>query len=267
MSEAESAIVRAVHRRVAGATVILAGSRATGGAAEGSDYDVVVGVPWARLPLTLRPLARASDELSRELGVPVSVNPVPEARLRRPPRNLFLWKLHAEGRVLAGTPLGPAPPFIATQSARRSYALSAAIFVLADPESARARAKAARHLAQLRLLERGEYDSAPAAGATAALADEIAAAAAGPGLGPALLVNARYAVLSAARGRARFRALGLRGSVEAALADSALELLHGDAAAARTALPRFLRPGGDDWGSVRDVVVAEWPAAHPVLAL
>jgi hypothetical protein len=71
----------------------------------------------------------------------------------------------------------------------------------------------------------------------------------------ALRTNARYALLAALRGRVRLRAATSVSPIDRRLADVAVEL-------ARAAdNPRFA-----SWPALRDLVLAEWPDAHPLLA-
>lgn len=307
----EEAIVAAARGAVGDAPVLLCGSRATGEAAPGSDWDVVVLLARGRVLRAARPLARAAAELERQLGAPVALRPAPAARLRSTD-NLFLWKARREGRLLAAPPgyrLPPAEAPALSAAAERSYLLSALLFLLGTvepeqlagqlPPAARSGArKALLHIAQLRLLRSGRY--APRLGEALAEAGEarlteIGAALDRPeawlalrdaivaeleGLPPrsSRLGNARYAVLSAVGGRSRWRAAASSRPVEARLASAALLLLRAVgadggideelAARASQALPPSLRPAGpQSWQKLRDRVVSEWPAAHPVLAL
>jgi predicted nucleotidyltransferase len=169
--DARTAIVTALARRVRARAVILCGSRATGAARPDSDYDVLVVLPVYAIPWRLGALDAAAHELEAVLGAPVSINPVPSFRLRRPGRTLLVWKARAEGVVLAGdVPARPrtTPPPLTAQAAR-SYALSGLRYLIANVEPAdgvvdrgtpRLAAdvrKALLHAAQLRLLERGRY--------------------------------------------------------------------------------------------------------------
>jgi len=169
-ADPSTAIVTAIARRTNTRAVILCGSRATGGAQPDSDYDVLAVMPLLAVPLRLAHLHAAARELESELGVPVSINPLPSFRLRRPGRTLLVWKALTEGVVLAGDAFtgGTEVPLLTAQAAR-SYALSGLRYLLAhvDPDappsgwgSARVAAdvrKALLHAAQLRLLAAGRY--------------------------------------------------------------------------------------------------------------
>lgn len=171
-ADLSTAIVTAIARRTNTRAVILCGSRATGGAQPDSDYDVLAVMPLLAVPLRLAHLDAAARELESELGVPVSINPLPSFRLRRPGRTLLVWKALTEGVVLAGDAFtgGTEVPLLTAQAAR-SYALSGLRYLLAhvDPDmppsgwgSARVAAdvrKAVLHAAQLQLLTRGRYAS------------------------------------------------------------------------------------------------------------
>lgn len=83
--------------------IILTGSRATGqGLAPDSDYDLVAVMDTIQVPFYLNKLKRLEANLSRELGVEVSLNPLPKFRLRRAKGNLYLFKLKHEGVTLWG---------------------------------------------------------------------------------------------------------------------------------------------------------------------
>ena len=171
---AAARIVSEVTRRVGSVPVLLAGSRAIGTAHADSDYDVVVVLPLRRVPRAAPRLTEAAKVLSASLAVPVSVNPIPAFRLRRPGGNLFAGKLLAEAVVLAAPPgwsLGRQPLTGVTTFAACSALLSAVRGLLevfdtsvmtGGPAPAQARGalrKAALHIAQVRLLRSGLYAS------------------------------------------------------------------------------------------------------------
>jgi predicted nucleotidyltransferase len=93
----------------------------------------------------------------------------------------------------------------------------------------------------------------------------------------ALSTNLRYAVLARLRGRNRMRCILFRRPVDHLLADAMCELLHeirrdglkrlGSATSAgeplRSVVGKGLRP---DWFAARDVILREWPDAHPLAA-
>jgi predicted nucleotidyltransferase len=169
----EAIIVDRIERAVRADAVILCGSRVTGDAVPASDYDVFVVVPSLRIPAALRELPCAASDLSKALGVTVSLNPLPRFRLHRPGRTFIVWKALHEGRVLSGRRPGvsedgamPDDP----SEASSSYALSGIHYLLLlDPhdlakdvlptETSRGVQKALLHAAQLELLARGRYAS------------------------------------------------------------------------------------------------------------
>jgi predicted nucleotidyltransferase len=169
----DAAIVDAVRRVVDADGVILCGSRATGEARDDSDHDVYVVVSTRRLPSTIGALRDTASALELELGVPVSLNPLPRFRLRRPGRSYLVWKTIAEGRVLDDRRL-PAlelrPPSD-VDHARASYAISGLRYLVAHlqpkmlgrsvlpPGLERDVRKALLHAAQLQLLALGRYAS------------------------------------------------------------------------------------------------------------
>jgi predicted nucleotidyltransferase len=179
--DACASIVEEIERRTRVRAVVLCGSRATGRALNDSDYDVLVVVPTAGVPFVLPKLRAAGVALTARLGVPVSVNPLPSFRLRRPGRTLLVWKALTEGKVLAGAVRPPAPRVPALgPTAARSYALSGLRYLVEhlDPGDLRGGrlsetvahdvTKALLHGLQLRLLGEGRYASSFAA-ATAML--------------------------------------------------------------------------------------------------
>ncbi|MGH7425532.1 MAG: nucleotidyltransferase family protein [Candidatus Methylomirabilales bacterium] len=240
----EQVIVEAVTSAVGSKPVILCGSRATGEAVPASDYDLLVVLPLYRIPFDLPRLSEASERLAARLGVPVTVNPLPAFRLRRPGRSLLIWKLRREGRILSAPPgfdLGRIGKPNLTKEATSSYALSGIRFLLAGiqpeelvrgplrPEVAQAVRKALLHAVQLRLLRQGGYASRLADALAGLEPDEeaemseLARAAdrpdswfrvrdllvpevdqGGGSHGRALLANLQYLLLSAVRGRPRY---------------------------------------------------------------
>lgn len=300
----ERLIAAAVRQSVGDVPVILCGSRATGTGGPSSDFDVLAVLPWRRVPRSIRTLGALSARLSGELGVPVSVNPLPARRLRRHV-NLFLWKVAHEGRVLwsppgfalprAGRPpSGEKVRFSCLMSALHTLLLGADATPHAREDAAD---KALSMLAQTRLLTPGRR-AATLAHADAELRRvgddprELRAAPdgwsricsrvlteistlSGPGAATAALVNLRYAALALLHGRRRFRVALSPRPVDRRLADVAVELARAiessepDPArvdSARRLLPRSLRPpAGSSWTAVRDVVLQEWPDAHPLL--
>jgi predicted nucleotidyltransferase len=168
----EAQIVEALKFEVRPDAVILCGSRATGDAVATSDYDVLVVLPSLRVPREVAKLSRIGDELSRTLGAPVSVNPLPRFRLRRPGRSFLVWKALHEGRELSsrgaliarrdGMPTD-------REAASTSYAVSGIRYLLSDlepqqlgadrlpPDVSRGVRKALLHAAQLHLLGSGRY--------------------------------------------------------------------------------------------------------------
>src|SRR5438105_11001160 len=78
----ERLIVAAVRHTLGDVPVILCGSRATETGRPLSDFDVLVVLAWWRTPLAIKRLRPLSVRLAADLGVPVTVNPLPERRLR-----------------------------------------------------------------------------------------------------------------------------------------------------------------------------------------
>jgi predicted nucleotidyltransferase len=170
----ERVIVNTIEEALGRRPLILCGSRATGEAYDRSDYDVLVVVPTPRIPFLLRRMNRAAERLERELGLPVSINPLPPLRLRRPGRSLLPWKIRLEGKVLASPPgfrLGAVTSPRMSEAMRSSYAMAGIRYLIQDlsPEQLghavlpiqleRAVRKALRHAVQLRLLRTGRYAS------------------------------------------------------------------------------------------------------------
>jgi predicted nucleotidyltransferase len=309
-------IVEAVNAVVGRVPVVLGGSRATGQHTAESDYDVVVVVAAPRVPFALRQLARVARSLSVELGVGVSINPLPASRLKRSGSNLLLWKLCREGLLLDAPPGFRLPTVsepITSDGPAISYLLSAALYLIEELDPGHLRAdelppamqrnvrKALLHVAQVELFRQGRH-AAGLGGALLALGDrrleavaeaadgwagwfgvrselvrELAQRSVRPGIGRSVWRNVQYATLSRVRGRPRWWAMAHRRSVEVSLADAIVALTCavepdgriGPTAlqAAAAALPAPLRPPAPSWRQLRDVVVAEWKSAHPLLSL
>jgi Nucleotidyltransferase domain len=282
-TEAEGRVASVVTDALGDRPLLLCGSRALGTAHARSDYDVVVVLPARSVPLRLRRLKPLADRLASELGAPISVNPLPESRLRKS-RSLYVWKLRREARILAAPGsfgLGEAGPAPLGVSNEFSYLASASLYLLSslsatgDPRMVASGAevvehgvrKCLLHLAQLRLMRQGRYASSleEAVGALGdrrlarlaaasgedrlfAVRDELAAELDGvlPGIEAVdvLATNARYAALAALRGRNRVRALLLRRRIDALLVETAGMLLGA------------IRPGGEvDGARVPDALV------------
>lgn len=286
LQRSDEVIVSSVRDVFGEVPVLLCGSRAAGTSTSSSDYDLLVGMPARRIPFALRRLGALGATLTGELDAPVSVNPLPLGLLRRRP-NLFVWKLRREARVLSPEggftlPAAGAPPL--DDTVRFSYLMTALLQLLsvADQDGdrrERAVRKALLHVAQLRLWEQGTYpltleealsalDGDVLAGAASRAASlegwsearslvvaELAALRFRRRVLKGLRTNVRYAVLAALRGRLRLRAAASLSPIDRRLADVAIEL-------ARAAdSPRFA-----SWPALRDLVLAEWPDAHPLLA-
>jgi predicted nucleotidyltransferase len=286
-SAQERLIIAAINHVLGEVPVILCGSRAAGTSTTASDYDLLVAIPRRRIPFALHRLGELATTLTDELAAPVSVNPLPLGVLRRQP-NLFLWKLRREARVLLPEhgfelSVAGAPPL--DDDARFSYLMTALLHLLsvadlaqADDRRERAVRKALLHVAQLRLWSKGAYpltleealeqldderiaEPASRAGSLEAwnearslVVAELAALRPRRDLLKAVRTNARYAVLAALRGRLRVRAAASLRPIDRRLADVAVGLAAVDG-------PRFA-----SWPAIRDLVLAEWPDAHPLLA-
>lgn len=194
-------IVSAVTEAVGAAQVFLIGSRATGEALAWSDCDISVVLPSRKILTAGRRFPAVAAALSRNLGVPVSINPVPKFLFDRARHNLYLLKIRAEGVRLdadasagadamfaaPGCDTSPAPVVEewntcspASHRAEISYLLSAVHGLLqgVEPHSmlqgsldARAEAavrKAQTQFAQSCLLSTGQYVASSAAAVTMA---------------------------------------------------------------------------------------------------
>lgn len=293
-SSVEEHLANAIAARTGTRDILLCGSRAVGNACDESDYDVLVALPRRRIAFVLPRLAQLSRTLSSELGVSVTVNPLPSKGLRARRPNLFTWKLLQEARPLAGsTELRTVPPIVLSPRARFSYLASALWYLIedavGDTRPGRGEEKARLHLAQLQLLDRGEYAStlgqALAAsvdprlrvrsweGTRALVLAELQPLLRDGVLGGALRVNSRYAVLAALRGSIRFTTALRRLPVDVVLVRALVLLAEAVDAPAndssnRTAstLPRPLRPSTRAWPDLVAAIRKEWPSAHPLLA-
>jgi hypothetical protein len=257
-------IVEAVDAAVGRVPVVLGGSRATGQHTAESDYDIVVVLAAFRVPFVIRQLARVAHSLSVQLGVDVTINPLPASRLKRSGSNLLLWKLCREGLLLDAPPgfrLPMASEPIDGDRPAISYLLSAALYLIEELDLADLRAdtlspamqrnvrKALLHVAQVELYRRGRH----AAGLEAALdalgshhlravaeasnlpdgwfgvrrelLRELRRRSARSSLGRSVSRNLLYAALSALRGQARWWAVAATRSIESGFADAIIALL------------------------------------------
>jgi hypothetical protein len=309
-------VVRAIHGAVGPAPVILAGSRATGSWDAASDYDLVVVLPLTRIPRAMGRLPGAREQLEKILGAPVSLNPLPSRHASRCGSNLFVWKLYREGTLLTspGTFSFDCPGrFVVTPTSAYSYLMTAVFWLLdasGSPEPigswpqdmvGRGVKKALLHVAQLRLLRLGRYETTLERALEALQDEEIARLASesqdprswyatrtlllgelrgvrpSGGVGRALVRNAQYAVLSRLRGRGRWRALARLHPVERDLGRAAIGLLcavddggevrPGGLIGAVTHLPSWIGVPCGDWRRLREALHAEWASAHPLMGL
>ncbi|HZU19953.1 MAG TPA: hypothetical protein VE982_01915 [Gaiellaceae bacterium] len=299
MTAAEQRVVETLEAALGRRRVLLCGSRAVGSSTAGSDYDVLVALPLPWIPFAIPKLAKLSRTLSAELGVGVTINPLPSRALRRRKPNLFAWKIARESVQLSGAACVRPAEGLPTLSdpAKFSYLASALWYLLDDvtdegPAAGRGEQKARLHLAQLRLLEQGRYASM-LEDAVTATGDErlrmgswlatrdLVLASLRPLLAPqsrrrAFVVNVRYATLSALRRRMRFASALASQPVDAAVASSILLLAEAIGADERQArrcvrlaaelLPRGARPATPTWRAVLEAARGEWPSAHPLLA-
>jgi predicted nucleotidyltransferase len=280
-------IVEAVNAVVGRVPVVLGGSRATGQHTAESDYDVVVVVAAPRVPIALRRLARVARSLSVELGVGVSINPLPASRLKRSGSNLLLWKLCREGLLLDAPPGFRLPTVsepITGDGPAISYLLSAALYLIEELDPAHLRAdelppamqrnvrKALLHVAQVELYRQGLHAASLEAALNAlgrrhlqAIAEDSSLSDAWFGvrrellgelrqllvrsnLGRSVSRNLQYAVLSALRGHARWWAIAQTSSIERGFADAIIALLCA------------IEPGGRISASQLQVAVTAIPA-------
>ena len=103
----ESIIVELVTSRVKVKSIILIGSRAVGEMAPDSDFDILLVMGSISTILNLSKIKRIERELAARLKAPVSLNPLPNYRIKRSLGNLFLFKVKHEGKVLFGENILP----------------------------------------------------------------------------------------------------------------------------------------------------------------
>lgn len=300
-----SVIVAEVVDALGEVTVLLLGSRALGTAAPSSDVDVAVVDTLGRCASCVGRLPALQARLTRLLGVPVSVNPIPASRLTGATNSLYRYKVRHEAVVLHsanGFTLAAPGSVGVSRFSSASYVLSAILAVLeavpSDPAASAASGpalthavrKAVLHVAQLRLLDRRRYASTLdraltdlGDGALTSLADAADApdalgrvralllheAAARPLEMPrwkAPLRNAQFALIAQRRGRPSWRrAMSLR-SVECSVATQLVALL-----AELPSDPDHLAGAGvtmsASWCARRDAVATAWHDAHPLAGL
>jgi hypothetical protein len=262
--DSDRAIREEVCRAVGRATILLAGSRATGEATDDSDYDVVVVLPALRIPLAMPRLRRAQIALEQRLRADVCLNPMPAVVLSHPGRNLFVWKMLCEPRIIAarnGFSVAQPGRVPVTAEVSFSYLLSAVLYLIdpLDPTMLAGQRlpravgagvrKALLHVAQLRVFRSGrstwrleEAIDLLEDATLARIAREPTRTSAWLACRSAILVelgprpprlamlhavarNAQYAVLASMRGTRRWRAaVGLR-AVDRRLSVVAVRLL------------------------------------------
>jgi hypothetical protein len=264
-TQAERLIVEAVGDCVGRRyPVLMWGSRATGDAAEHSDYDLFVVPPARKVPFAMRPLEARARSLESRLGVSVSLNPLPRVLLRRSRTRLSLWKLRQEARVLAapsGFELDNRCTYVPDEAAAFSYLMSAVVYLIEPledlselsgdrlrPELQRGVRKALLHATQLQLLEQRRYatrladaleqlndeelvrlaNTLDVPATWFALRDRLLAVLPPPNRigrrGRGLVVNAQYAALAAIAGTPAWRAAFSGRRIDARLAEAAIAL-------------------------------------------
>jgi predicted nucleotidyltransferase len=268
----DDSIREEVRRAVGQTTIFIAGSRATGDATEDSDYDVVVVLSALHIPFAMPRLRRAQLALEERLCADVCVNPMPPVVLSHPERNLFVWKMLREPRVIAardGFSVSPPGRPPVSDEISFSYLLSAVLYLIdpLDPTmlagqrlpravSAGVR-KALLHVAQLRLFRSGRSAVRLEEAIDLLQDDTLARISQEPARPPAWLAcrsaviaelgprpprlatsraaarNAQYAVLASMRGTPRWRAAASLRAVDRRLSVLAVRLLSA------------VRPGGD----------------------
>jgi predicted nucleotidyltransferase len=298
----EELIVSSVHAALGPRPVILCGSRATGEASADSDYDVFVVVHTANVPVVMRRLRGVAGTLESRLHAPVTLNPLPAFRLRRPGKSLLVWKLRREGKVLAAPPtfeLGAAGEPLPSPEAMSSYALSGIRALIADLRPSeleqsplaghvqRSVRKATRYAVQLELLRQGDYVSSLDQVCGTEAEDWFSArdrlleyvVARDDGVTKTVVSNVQFLALASLRGsRPPVRMLGARGGVGASLEQAAVALATAVQAngvvddalvsAAAQSIPRALWPAGElRWDMLRDVVESNWANANPLVGL
>ena len=95
-------IYTTLNQEISPESVILSGSRATGGADATSDYDIVVWLSTWKAILYYIKLKRLESKLADLLKTSVTVNPLTPF-VSKQDNNLFLLKLRLEGVVLSGS--------------------------------------------------------------------------------------------------------------------------------------------------------------------
>lgn len=84
-------------------SIILCGSRATGiGITKYSDYDILIVMKTCTVPLYLPKLKKIEKILCQNLGINITINPLPMFRIKNAKGNLFLFKVKREGITLYG---------------------------------------------------------------------------------------------------------------------------------------------------------------------
>jgi predicted nucleotidyltransferase len=83
-------------------SIIIVGSRATGNHHESSDYDLIVVMNVIQAAMRIKRVKRIQQQLSDQLGISLSINPLTSIQLRRTKGSLFFYKVKKEGVTLMG---------------------------------------------------------------------------------------------------------------------------------------------------------------------
>tara|TARA_Y100000590_G_C15721339_1_gene1013640 strand:- start:1887 stop:3011 length:1125 start_codon:yes stop_codon:yes gene_type:complete len=83
-------------------SIIIIGSRATGNHHESSDYDLIVVMNIIQAVMRIKRIKRIQQQLSDQLGISLSINPLTSIQLKRTKGSLFFYKVKKEGVTLMG---------------------------------------------------------------------------------------------------------------------------------------------------------------------
>ena len=83
-------------------SIIIVGSRARGDHHHSSDYDIILVMRLIQAAVKMKRIKQVQNQLSNELGINLSLNPLTPLQTRKTKGSLFFYKLKREGVTIAG---------------------------------------------------------------------------------------------------------------------------------------------------------------------
>ena len=83
-------------------SIIIVGSRARGYHHQSSDYDIILVMSLIQAAVKIKQIKQVENQLSNELGISLSLNPLTPLQTRKTKGSLFFYKLKKEGITISG---------------------------------------------------------------------------------------------------------------------------------------------------------------------